>query len=190
MAGRGRKDGARHPCGKLVQAPLSPPDLIEKRRILVGDDVTNELASYPLGILRMRGLLTPIDHAAGLRYAGLYASIFGRGAIKSHLESVIYGLRGGLKVVDEAFEARQRQLADDLGRATAVLTGLQTQRPYRILCNIAIYEHPLRFMDLTRARTPAAWQADQRDVEALQEATDALAKHWKMGEYRPASAAN
>ncbi len=48
----------------------------------------------------------------------------------------------------------------------------------------------LRFMDTTHARTPAAWAADQRDLKALRKATNALARHWGLGDYGEKRAAD
>lgn len=191
MVGRGRTDGPRHPCGKLVQTPVSLPDLLEKRKLLVGEHAaTDPRASHPLGILNLRGAITGIDYAAAMRFAGLYAAVWGRGTVRSHLETVIYGLRGHDydDVSDIEREKRRLQLAGELGAATAVLVALGSSRPYHVLCNIAVYERPMRFMDLSRARSPAAWQADERDKSALREATDALAQHWKMGREHCAAA--
>jgi hypothetical protein len=80
--------------------------------------------------------------------------------------------------------------ADQLGQANAAVMALGTRRPYQVLQNIAVYEREMRFMDTSRARTPGAWAADQRDLDALQEATDALAKLWRLGHYAPKRAAD
>ena len=182
MAGRPMVDGPRHPCGKLVQGLPPTPELVEKRRLLVGDNkAADPRAGYPLGILYLCGAIMHGDYAAGMRYAGLYAAVWGKGQIKSHLESVIYGLHRGVDIEDSVErEKLQMKLAGELGEATAALLALGTRRPYHVLTNIAIYEHPMRFMDTARARTPAAWTADQRDIEALTEATGTLAELWKI----------
>lgn len=184
MAGRSRNDGERHSCGKLVQRPSAPGihPLIEQRRVLVGDQATDPRSSYPLGILYLRGAIMHGDYAAGMRFAGLYGAVWGKGQIRSHLEAVIYGLRGrDFDAADEARrEKRLMELADELGQATAALLALGTRRPYDILTNIAVYERPLRFMDTARTRTPGAWAADERDREALIEATGTLAELWKI----------
>jgi hypothetical protein len=176
-------DGDRHPCGKRVQAPTDEPGALEKRRLLVGDDAADPRAGHPLGILALRGVITPIDYAAALRFAGLYVALWGRGRIRSHLETVIYGLRGA--DYDELGEAereiRRLRLAEMLGEATAVLLALPTRRPYHVLCDIAVYERPMRFMDICRQRSASSWAADERDKASLTEATDALAQLWKMG---------
>lgn len=185
MTGRPRKDGPRHPSGQLVQRVEPTEQLLEKRRILVGEDhASSKRAGYPLGILRLRGVITETDHAAGIRYAALHHVVWGTGTPKSHLAQLISGLVGAASSVDDpAREKRLIEAADQLGQANAALMALPTRRPYHVLQNIAAYERPMRFMDTSRARTPAAWAADQRDIDALQEATDALARHWKLGHY-------
>lgn len=179
MAGRPLQDGDRYPCGKLK--PTQPVDAIEHRRLLVGDKAIDPRAGYPLGILYLRGAIMHGDYAAGMRYAGLYSAVWGKGQIKSHLESVIYGLRRGAARDDDADrEGRQIELAGELGEATAALLALPTRRPLHVLNNLAVYEHPMRFMDTARARTPEAWRADQRDLDALTDATGILAEHWQI----------
>ena len=183
MAGRPRKDGPRHPCGKLVRTSPIPPEVLEKRRLLVGDRLRDDpRAGYPLGILFLRNAILAADHQAGLRYAGLHAAVWGNGAVKSHLETVIYGLRGrAFEAVDGTErERRMIKLAGELGEATAALHRLPTRRPYDVLSNIAIYERPMRFMDTSRNRSAAAWAADRRDLDALLEATSALAALWDI----------
>lgn len=191
MTGRPRKDGPRHPSGQLVQRVEPTEQLLEKRRILVGEDhASSKRAGYPLGILRLRGVITETDHAAGIRYAALHFAAWsgitpGRlSRMSSHLRAAVASALGSPSLLDDGkLEERRLQAADELGKANTVLWGLPTRRPYDMLMNIAVNERPLRFMDLTRARTPAAWKADEQDKAALQEATDALARHWKLGHY-------
>jgi hypothetical protein len=38
----------------------------------------------------------------------------------------------------------------------------------------------MRFMDTSRPRSRAAWIADKRDLDALREATGALARRWAL----------
>lgn len=177
MAGRPLQQGDRYPCGKLK--PAQPVDALEQRRVIVGDKAGDPRAGYPIGILYLRGAIMHGDYKAAMRFAGLYAAVWGKGQVRSHLEAVIYGLRGGMIAADEAKrERKQLELAEELGTATAKLLSLPSRRPYHVLTNLAVYERPLRFMDTARARTPAAWAADERDREALLEATNALAELW------------
>jgi hypothetical protein len=178
MVGRPRQAGERHGCGKLVQAPLSAPDLLEKRKILVGADrAANPKAAYPLGILYLRRALFLGDYRAGMQYAALHHVVWGSRHPKSHLADLVAG------IVPSAIdvEARERRLLEasaELGRANVAVMELDTRCPFDMLQNIAVYERPMRFMDTSRARTPAAWAADQRDIEALLEALDCLARLW------------
>jgi hypothetical protein len=186
-AGRNRKAGDRYPSGKLVHhaAPPRQSATFEKRRGLVGGDALDQRAGYPLGILYLRGAIKPVDHAGGMRFAGLYAAVWGNGAIRSHLEAVIHGLRRGVDRDDDPErERRQRRLAGELGEATAVLLALPSRRPYEVLLSMGVFENPLRFMDVTRASSPGARRADQRadqaDIDALIVATGALAVLWRI----------
>lgn len=189
--GRPALSGPRYLSGDLK--PRGPHDAtVEKRKLLVGDraftkkGALDPRAAFPLGILYLRRAILHGDYRAGMRFAGLYAAVWGKGQIRSHLEAVIYGLRG-VGWDDEAKrEKRQLELAEDLGQATAALHALPTRRPYHVLVNLAVYERPLRFMDTERARSPAAWAADERDREALTEATARLAELWGI-ERRPAA---
>jgi hypothetical protein len=184
LVGRTRLAGDRHPCGRLVQAPLPAPKLIEKRRYIVGDDLAMDpRASYPLGILNLRGLIGGANHAAGLRYAAEHHLVFGRGAPRSYLARLI----GGRGVAPPQQRIDQAKAA--LEAANAILLAMPTRRPYHVLQNIVVYERPMRFMDLTRPRTPAAWVADQRDLGALREATEVLAQLWGLMQ-RPVRAAD
>lgn len=191
MTGRPRKDGPRYPAGQLKPEVPPTPETIEHRRIVAGDKAADPRASYPLGILAIRGAITGTDHAAGLRFAALHQVVWGRRQPRSHLAQLVAGITGAAAAIDDPVrEKRIREAAEQLGEAIAALKALPTSRPSHVLENIAVYDRPMRFMDTARARTPAAWAADQRDLEALQEATDALAKLWRMGHYAPKRAAD
>lgn len=182
MPGPKRRDGKRHPGGKLVQEVDPTPEVLRNRALHVGDDKARDpRAGYPIGILALRGAINHGDYVAAMRYGALYASVWGRGSIRSHLAEVVSGLRGSRWSDAGEREAIQIRLAGQLGEATAALHALPTRRPYSVLVNLAVYEHPMRFMDTARARTAEAWAADQRDLEALTEATGTLAKLWEIG---------
>jgi hypothetical protein len=189
-----RLDGDREPNGRLQRHPPTPPKLLEHRRIWVAGfrdperpkhfvDPADARLSYPIGVLYLRGRLTKSDHDAAVEYANLFAAIWGKGSVRSHLQAFT-----GATSSAQMDDARRREKASKLGEATRILYDLPTHRPYRVLVNLAVYEHPMRFMDLTRARSASAWAADERDCEALQEATDALARHWGLDAKRPALA--
>lgn len=192
--GRPRQDVAqREPNGRAQRdADRGTTELRDRREALVGADNTGDKrAGYPLGILFLRGAVKAADHQAGLLYAALHAVVWGNSTPKSHLANLVAGLTGTPSLIDDADrEKRLISAADRLGKANAAVLALGTRRPYDILQNIVVYERELRFMDSARARTPAAWQADQRDLDALQEATDALAKEWGLGHYAAKRAAD
>jgi hypothetical protein len=75
---------------------------------------------------------------------------------------------------------RLTEAGEELNRANAVLLGLSSRRPYHVLQNIAVYQREMRFMDMSRPRSAGAWAADQRDLEALREATGTLVRHWAL----------
>ena len=162
------------------------------RATLLGHDkVEDPRAGYPLGILKLRGLISDAEHDAGLRYAKLHRLVFGSSSPRSPLAKVAAGgtTRTGVsneptqvqRLIVAAEDPNLRRMKEELDRATAVLRGLDTRRPHDVLQNIAVYQQPMRFMDTSRARTPAAWRADQRDLDALRQATRALARHWRLG---------
>lgn len=181
MVGRARKPGDRHPSGKLVQHSDLPPAALERRRLLVGDRADDPRAGYPLGILYLRGTILHGDYRAGMHYAALHHLVWGSRQPKSHLAEFITGIVGAPAAGDDSKrEARLLEGASQLGEANVVLFGLPTRRPFSVLENIAVYERPLRFMDISRSRSAAAWEADRRDLEALLAATDALARLWQI----------
>jgi len=183
MAGRPKKAGPRHPGGRLCQNIAPPAEVLEQRARMVGEaNERDQRAGYPLGILALKGLLQRADHSAGMRYGGLYIAIWGRGPMPSHFAAMMPELRGAEW---ELLDDKKREeilfgLAGDLGEATAVLLALSTRRPFEILVNLAVYERPMRFMDCARARSASAWAADQRDLDALKEATGRLATLWRI----------
>lgn len=184
-AGRPRNpDVAREPNGRAKRnAETINEQQAEKRRAL-GLDPRDQRAEYPLGVLLARGVIGELDHAAGLRFAALHQIVFGRRSPKSHLAPVVSQIMGAPLLADDPErERRVAEAGEAYGDAWRVLKALPSSRPGHVIENIAIYDRPLRFMDLTRPRSPEAWRADQRDIEALKDATDALARHWNMGKY-------
>lgn len=179
------KAGPRFPCGKLrYQIDRGHATVLAHRDRLIGGGEgsgRDPRAGYPLGILYARGLLMHGDHTAGLRYAGLHAIVWGGNKTPaSHLANVIAGISHPPIADLSSHDAIVARCASELGEAIGALTRLGTRRPLHILENIVVYERPMRFMDTARARTPAAWQADQRDLDALRDATGTLAELWKI----------
>jgi hypothetical protein len=84
MARRGRKRKAkpRHKNGRLTwRAKPSPIDRgtseMQARRHAITRDQTLS-PDYPLSILLGRGLITPMQHDAGMKFARLYWALFGK----------------------------------------------------------------------------------------------------------------
>ena len=68
--GRPRQAGERYPSGALKrQADSHNADMMARRALMLGAivDPRSPLASYPLGILRLRGLIHESEHSAGCR---------------------------------------------------------------------------------------------------------------------------
>jgi len=177
--GRPRKDGERYPNGRIKRAK-SPPTSLGHRSILAEGledpdhpgmpvDPKDQRLGYPLGVLYLQRKLTKAQHDIAVEFGNLHAAYYGRGSVRSHLQSFAGATTRGQMDEDER-ERKRAKLSDTLDHLP--------RRPRDVLLNLAVYERPLRFMDTTRARSEAARKADERDCEALIEATRVLAKHW------------
>jgi hypothetical protein len=138
-------------------------------------------AGYPMGILFLRGDITEAEYEAGLRYVRLHFKLFGSGSTHSHLANIQVGNLDieapgeELQLTDAEKDELVARAETELTDSTAALQALPTRRPYSILCNLALYDRPMRFMDTSQRRTPGASLADDRDLEALKLALDTLA---------------
>jgi hypothetical protein len=79
--GRKRKSGQRHKCGKLRRSAAGPadrgtPEMQELRARTTGDPSLSP--DFPLSVLLGRGLINPLQHDAGMRFARLYWTLFGK----------------------------------------------------------------------------------------------------------------
>lgn len=80
--GRKRKSGQRHKSGKLVRrragdpVDRGTPEVQSLRAATTGDQGLSP--DYPLSVLLGRGLINPLQHDAGMRFAGLYWTLFGK----------------------------------------------------------------------------------------------------------------
>lgn len=131
--GRKRKTGLRHKCGKLqrsmaVSIDKGTPEMQELRANTTGDQALSP--EYPLSLLLGRGFITPLQHDAGMRFAGLYWTLFGKPFGRAQDYQQPYGIRegsGGLSAGAELqcrrdYEAALEALAD-LG-AVGLITDL------------------------------------------------------------------
>jgi len=78
--GRKRKTGQRHKCGKLRRRTAECADrgtleMQSLRANTTGDQALSP--DYPLSVLLGRGLINPLQHDAGMRFARLYWTLFG-----------------------------------------------------------------------------------------------------------------
>ena len=154
------------------------PETVARRVWLVGDgDALDPRAEYPIGVLLLRGQLSSLQHDAAVRYSHLYSFVIGRGMPPSSLKDFIAGLHFRSEYDGET----DYRVEAEWKAADAALLGLGTRRPRAVLVDLAVYEHPLRFMDDRRRRTRDAWRADGRDLAAVRAACDCLVHHWQMG---------
>lgn len=197
--GRPRKDSVREPNGRARRASrhaafrrdYGTPEALARRTALVGGfpdpsepkrycDPSDKRAGYPLGILFLRGEVTGAEYDAGLRYMRLHYLLFGSGSTHSGLANIQVGnLDAEMPNPGEPLsEAKREEITHaaeiELDHATAALRALPTRRPYSVLANLVLYDRPMRFMDTAQRRTPAASDADRRDLEALRLGLDTL----------------
>ncbi len=79
--GRKRKSGIRSKSGKLRQrrpeaSDRGTPEMQRLRAATTGDAGLSP--DYPLSVLLGRGLINPLQHDAGMRFARLYWTLFGK----------------------------------------------------------------------------------------------------------------
>ena len=131
--GRKRKSGQRHKCGKLRRPAAEAvdrgtPEMQTLRAATTGDQTLSP--DYPLSILLGRGLINPLQHDSGMRFARLYWTLFGKpfGRAQDYQQPRdVRDTGGGLDAAAELrcrveYEAAVAALAD-LG-AVALITDL------------------------------------------------------------------
>ena len=183
--GRNTKLGSRQPNGQLRRPPDKPqqpaePVLtgVEQRRIaaleLTGAE-RDQRASYPLGVIRARGLIREVEHNAGLEYERLYRRVEQPRTPPSCLGEMVPSGAGTISIAvapsaqTTALYLRIRTALKDAGTRTWSQTH-----------DVVIYHHWPRFLDTQRRRPPAAWQADERDLAALTSGLDIIARVLEM----------
>tara|TARA_R110002020_G_scaffold73197_4_gene187666 strand:- start:325 stop:819 length:495 start_codon:yes stop_codon:yes gene_type:complete len=100
------------------------PEQMSRRFKLVGDG-PQELASYPLGVLFARKIITQEQHNAGLDYSRLHRAVIGK-----HQRSA-----GGDPIPDDVLEGMQRRF--DVMRAALKSSG---RRSKDAVDNAAVYD--------------------------------------------------
>lgn len=133
--GRQRKTGDRHRNGRLRYHPSTDVGhemTLARRMELAGADARDHRAGYPLGVLFLRRQLADPSsgdydgenaarHDAGLRFAADHAVVFGVTTPKSHLASIVKGIRseasGELDTTGKAEARYRRKVAAMLDRA-------------------------------------------------------------------------
>jgi hypothetical protein len=196
--GRPRHNSVREPNGRArrqarksgFQRDYGTDESLARRAMMVGGfpdpaepkrncDPADKRAGYPLGILYLRGDITEPEYDEGLRYTRLHVALFGSGSTNSCLGTLQVDNPDDIPSPSDWLDDAKREklihrLEIELDEASSALHALPTRRPYSILCNLALYDHPMRFMDTSRRRTPEASQADARDLAALKLALDTL----------------
>lgn len=199
--GRPRKDGPRHPNGRLRWEP--PADdkghpLTLAHRTAQGIDARNPLASECLGILYLRGELAdpgldPDEAAeqghhrylAGMKYGRDHAAVWkscpGRPnpSPPSHLGTFLPDDRHAddFDCDDDDLETNYARRARQLRSATARLLILGPY-PIYVLDDVVVYLHRMRFMD--ENRLPAyLLTAEKATIAALRAALAALVQEYR-----------
>jgi hypothetical protein len=186
---RPRQSGVRYRCGKLKRRQRSQPTLdhgseyaIDHRAALVGaSNVRDPRAGYPLGVARLRGIVTDGQLDAGLRYAALSSLVWGPGRTEaSHLGKLVPGdIDDSPTTGDMADLVRWRARKEaELRTAVDAVQALPTARPFHVLENVVVYEYSPRFLDTARRRPASASRADSAEREALTLALVTLAELW------------
>jgi hypothetical protein len=174
--GRSRKLGPRHPNGQLRRPQSDEPDLtgVARRRIaaleLTGAE-RDQRAEYPLGVIRARGLIREVEHNAGLEYERLHRRVEQPRTPPSCLGAMV---PSGAGTISSAAPPSPQTTALYL-RIREALKGAGT-RTWSQTRDVVIYHHWPRFLDTARRRPPAAWQSDERDLGALVNGLDIIAR--------------
>lgn len=179
MAKRGRpaKAGKRYANGHLKPQTEQIPEGLAMRRMaaleLSGAE-RDMRAEYPLGVCRALGLIFESEHEAGLEYVRLHR----RHELVRTPQTCIGNLQTSgegtisLGLIDPEQEAKSAARYLRI-RDAAKATG---SRPWRALQNVVIHQHWPRFLDTERRRSTAAWLADERDLAALRQVMQVIAR--------------
>lgn len=87
-AGRPRKEGVRHPAGKLVQKVEPNEKVVDLRRAMVGPKGRLGAAENPMDLALERGWLSEDLHKAGVMYANLWRRSHPKHHMASPLQEV------------------------------------------------------------------------------------------------------
>lgn len=173
--GRKTKPGSRQPNGQL-RRPADDPELsgVAHRRIaaleLSGAE-RDQRAEYPLGVIRARGLIREVEHNAGLEYERLHRRVEQPRTPPSCLGAMVPSGAGTISIAAPPSPQTQALYL----RIREALKGAGT-RTWSQTRDVVIYHHWPRFLDTARRRPPAAWKADERDLNALINGLDVIAR--------------
>lgn len=162
-AGRARKHLRRRTAsGRLARDTQVPPtpELLRRRRALVGDGTDQRLSENPLGVLLAKGLITEEERMAGQRFAWLYHLALGRLNLRAAdpllpREPIGAAATPPLGAGEAAWLAAREA---DLARARSCLLQEGTA-VYEMVLRFAVQQSFADWMGLKRDRTPREEQA-------------------------------
>lgn len=171
-----RKDGARQPCGKLRPVPMAeePPAGIAERRVLaleLAGAPLQPMASYALGLARLRKLCSEAEYLAALKFARDAFVLFPTKTPPACLGNLLPAGEATIALPkSDSFAAKA-----EVRYAKAEALRREDAGAWRELVNLVLYDHPPRWLDTARARPQSAWAADERGLAQFRHAAQHLA---------------
>ncbi len=175
--GRHRKDRPRYPNGHLKHILNEIPEGIAMRRMAVLELTGAERdmrAESPLGVCRARGVILDIEFQAGERFERQHRRMVERARTpQACLGNLQPSGEGSIAIPTDASDNAEAEIKYLKSRDALRASGT---RAFRIVINLAIHHQWPRFLDTARRRPDAAWTADARDLAALRDGLEALAR--------------
>jgi hypothetical protein len=180
--GRPREAGDRYASGDLKPEIDDGTEELQRHRITLVGHAGDRRAAYPLGVLYSRRIILKGDHAAGLRYAGLFVAAVRPLTIPSLLRDLVG--RGGLPLAiavlsEEAQLERGAEIRLEYLSAHEALR----QRGRDVLQaveDVCIYEHWAPVIRILEGR-------GERDQRLIGDGLGTLERHFTAGRSRPAA---
>lgn len=177
--GRPRKNGPRHPGGKLVQPKLTPNErVVEERRQMLGSDDGLERASHPLDLMLARGWVTERQHRAGMAVGRIHAQAqlggprMGNGDLSAFAPAAAlttFDKRAVREWTDEELSEVFDRIFNRMPRAGGEDRTEAAQRQLRtILKELGPVQRQVIFAVCTRAEWPAwlEWRVGRKALKA------------------------
>lgn len=197
--GRRRKEGKRHPNGKLVQrtqkakAMKPTPELLAKKmaRLAIAGSHNPDMLEFAeswLGVCHAAGWISYDQYRAGCHYQGLYKTVFPQAFPQTTMttdKDAVQDGEPGNELSDEALES----IEESLRLATDLLKQIGGDkwgnRIFNTVRDVAVYDRFMKFMDTQTNRTEMAWKRDQVDRTHLRGGLDALARAFGYSSPKP-----